>query len=244
MPPHILLAQPILPRYPLLIRLSALVPDVYPARQNRINPHALSAQRNRHALRQPQKPSLCSRVRLVIGLAHHRPRRGHVNHAPSRRDQHVQTGLRHEHGRCEIRLDALIPLLQRHVPEGQAAHAPRVSGIVDQAVQAAGEEGPRVLGGEGDGARGAEVGHARGKRVAGVRLRQHVRRVLELAGVDVDEEHAVAGGEEVAGEAAADPACCAGDEEVLRHEEMVVPLFLHGFGVGDGQVWREWHGPS
>lgn len=78
-------------------------------------------------------------------------------HATLRGGQHVQTRLRHEHRRSEICLNALIPLFEGHVLQGYAAHAACVSGIVNQAVEVAGEEDTCLLDGGFDGVGGAKV---------------------------------------------------------------------------------------
>ncbi|TFB06857.1 hypothetical protein CCMA1212_001183 [Trichoderma ghanense] len=216
LPPHVLLAQPVLPPYPLLVRLATLVLHVDPPRQHRAHPHPVPRQRHRHALRQPQQPGLGRRVRLVVRLAHDGPRRRHVHHAAPRRPQHVQARLRHQHRPRQVRLDAPVPLVQRHVRQPRPAHAARVRRIVHQAVQPAAEQPVRLPRRLSDLLRQPHVAQ-RGVKVvpAPVSLAEDARRVLQLRLVAVDEEDAVARLQQDPRQAAADAPPGSGDEERL-----------------------------
>lgn len=120
------------------------------------------------------------------------------------RPQQRHARLAQEHGRGEVRLDRGIPVRQLEVLEpGSGADGAGDGGVVDEHVEPAVEEGGGGGDGGGDGGLVTEIG-LRG--VEGVRvvdgLEVRGNGVLQLGLVAVEEENAVAFGEEEAREAA------------------------------------------
>jgi hypothetical protein len=248
----ILLPNLLLPIRPRLIPLFTLMRNLNPTRRHQVHTDTKRPQTNRHRVHQPEQPRLARRIPLLVRIRLVRAETANVNDTRPRSLRlvrpyltivrprfHIRNArLAHSKGPAKIRLDVRLPLLPRILILHGLAVLPlrsRDTAIVDEHIDPAIEEGLSRLGDLGPYIlHVAEVADSGVDFLLVVVLFQvHFCGVLQFCGVEVEDEHVMAGFEEHAGHGAADAAGAAADDDVFGWG-------LEGHGCDCGFLYGIW----